>query len=85
MLRKPNHTAISSMSNDQPSVPRLLTVEELAALMGWSKHTIYQRRYRGKSLPPSIVIDQTIRFRVKDVDAWLTSHTTKASSETKAH
>jgi predicted DNA-binding transcriptional regulator AlpA len=68
------------MINAETSVPRLLTVEDLAALMGWSKHTIYQRRYRGMSLPPSIVIDQTIRFRAEDVDAWLTSHTTPESS-----
>ena len=54
----------------------LLTIEDLAALMGWSKATVYQRRYRGASLPPSIVIDQTVRFRSEDVDAWLISHTT---------
>ena len=55
---------------------RLLTIEDLAALMNWSKATIYQRRYKGLSLPPSIVIDQTIRFRESDVDSWLISHTT---------
>jgi len=68
------------MLHADTSLSRLLTVEDLAALMGWSKHTIYQRRYRGMSLPPSIVIDQTIRFRVEDVDAWLTYHTTTESS-----
>lgn len=68
------------MANAAFSVSQLLTVEDLAALMGWSKHTIYQRRYRRQSLPRSIVIDQTIRFRVEDVEAWLTSHTTTQSS-----
>lgn len=59
---------------------RLLTIANLAELMGWSKATVYQRRYKGLSLPPSIVIDQTIRFRSEDVDAWLISHTTPATT-----
>lgn len=59
---------------------RLLTIEDLAEMMGWSKRTIYQRRYRGQSLPPSIVIGQTIRFRPEDVDAWIAEHTTTQAS-----
>ena len=53
----------------------LMTVKELAALMGWSEHTVYQRRWRGDSLPPAITLKQTIRFRRQDVDRWLDEHT----------
>lgn len=63
------------------AMTRLLTIEDLAELVGWSKATVYQRRYRGASLPPSIVIDQTIRFRAEDVDAWLISHTTTKATD----
>lgn len=59
----------------------LLTVGDLAALMGWSISTIYQRRYRGASLPPAIEVGQTIRFRAEDVDAWLISHTTTQETD----
>jgi predicted DNA-binding transcriptional regulator AlpA len=54
---------------------KLLTNQDLADLMGWSVGTIHMRRYRGLSLPPSIVIDRTIRYRPEDVDDWLTNHT----------
>lgn len=55
----------------------LLTVGDLANLMGWSTSTVYQRRYRGESLPRSITIGQTIRFRRDDVERWLEEHTDK--------
>lgn len=52
----------------------LLTIEQLAALMGWSTQTVYQRRYRGDSLPRAISVGKTIRFRRDDVDRWLDEH-----------
>lgn len=53
----------------------LITTQELADLMGWSIHTVYQRRYRGDSLPRSITIGAKIRFRREDVEVWLDEHT----------
>ena len=53
---------------------QLLTVEDLAKALGLATHTIYQRRYRGDSLPRSITIGNTIRFRASDVEAWLEEH-----------
>lgn len=56
--------------------PHLLTVRDLAELVGWSEHTVYQRRYRGDSLPRSIKIGNGgVRFRRDDVEAWLESLT----------
>ena len=60
---------------------RLYNTEELAQIMGWSIQTIYQRRYRGASLPKSIEVDGTIRYRAEDVDAWLESHTTNRDTD----
>lgn len=55
----------------------LLTVRDLAKLMGWAEATVYQRRYRGDSLPRSITVGQAIRFRRDDVEAWLEEHADK--------
>lgn len=53
----------------------LMTVRELAELMGWSEHTVYQRRYRRDSLPPSIKLpNASVRFRREDVEQWLEEH-----------
>ena len=60
----------------------LMTVKELAALMGWAQHTIYQRRYRGDSMPRSIDVGGGIRFRRVEVERWLDEHTDEeAASE----
>jgi excisionase family DNA binding protein len=56
--------------------PQLMTIRELAELLGWSEHTIYQRRYRGDSLPRSIKLGNgAVRFRHEDVETWLDAQT----------
>lgn len=57
----------------------LLTVKDLAALMGWAEHTVYQRRYRGDSLPQAIAVGKALRFRRQDVERWLEEHTEAAT------
>jgi excisionase family DNA binding protein len=54
---------------------QLMTVKELATLMGWVEHTVYQRRYRGDSMPRSINVGGGIRFRRDEVERWLDEHT----------
>ncbi|CAN5874238.1 hypothetical protein BH23ACT5_BH23ACT5_09960 [soil metagenome] len=59
----------------------LLTVKDLADLMGWAEHTVYQRRYRGDSLPRAISVGKNvIRFRREDVDRWLEKHSEPVST-----
>lgn len=58
---------------------KLLTNQELADLMGWSIHAVHQRRYRGDSLPVSVKVGNTIRYRPRDVEAWLTEHRMESS------
>ena len=53
----------------------LMTVKELAGLVGWAEHTVYQRRYRGDSMPRSINLGGVIRFRRDEVERWLDEHT----------
>ena len=53
----------------------LLTIAELAEMLGLSPHTIHQRRYRGASLPRSITLGpNVIRFRRSEIEAWLEEH-----------
>lgn len=57
-------------------LPDLITVRALAELMGWSEHTIYQRRYRGDSLPRGLKLGNgSLRFRTSDVEQWIDQHT----------
>lgn len=50
--------------------PRLLTVQELADLLQVPLKTIYTWRYKGIG-PPAVPVGKYLRFRPKDVAAWL--------------
>lgn len=49
----------------------LLTLEQLAAALGLSVQTLYNRRSRGESLPPTITLGRRLRFIQADVRTWL--------------
>jgi len=51
----------------------LLTPAELAAILGLSPQTIYNRRCAGVSLPPCISIGRVIRFPESGIWPWLHS------------
>jgi predicted DNA-binding transcriptional regulator AlpA len=62
----------------------LLTVRDLAAMLGLNPRTIYVRRWRNPwDLPPCIVIGTgprpEIRFRRGEVEAWLDARTERSS------
>jgi predicted DNA-binding transcriptional regulator AlpA len=67
------------MSGHATRQPQLLSNQDLADLMGWQVKTVHMRRYRRQSLPPAIVIGNTIRYRESDVDKWLRDHTTQGT------
>lgn len=50
---------------------QLLTPRELASLLSLKEQTIYNRRSTGGSLPTAIKIGSRLRFRQKDIDAWI--------------
>ena len=57
-------------NTDPENLPRLLTVEEVAALARLSKRTIYNRRCMG--LPPQpIKVAGRLRFPVEVIERWL--------------
>lgn len=49
---------------------RLLTTREVAAFLGFSPETVL-RRYRAGELPGIRLASNVLRFRQRDVDAWL--------------
>ncbi len=49
----------------------LLTPEQLAATLGLSVQTLYNRRARGESLPPCIKLGGRLRYLEADVRVWL--------------
>ncbi|WP_432207801.1 helix-turn-helix transcriptional regulator [Burkholderia pyrrocinia] len=49
----------------------LITPAEFAELMGMSRTSFYQRRYRGDLPAPVIAKNRCLRWRVGDVRAWL--------------
>ncbi|HDR9496358.1 helix-turn-helix transcriptional regulator [Burkholderia stabilis] len=49
----------------------LITPAEFAALMGLSRSSFYQRRYKGDLPDPVIAENRCLRWRVRDVRAWL--------------
>lgn len=50
---------------------RLLSTQDLAEVTGLSVQTIYNRHSNGGSLPDCLNLGGRLRFRQRDVDAWL--------------
>lgn len=58
------------------SIPEtLLSPEQLAYMLHVPLGTVYQWRYRGGG-PKGIKVGRHVRYRMSDIDAWLTSKTT---------
>lgn len=55
-----------------------LGVDELGAVMGLAKRSIYRRRtYMPEKLPPAIKIGGRLRWNADTVDEWLKEHEEK--------
>ena len=57
----------------QPNNDDLLTVAELADLLGVPVRTIHAWRYRGTA-PPGIRLGKHLRFRRGAVETWIDEH-----------
>ncbi|OYO09383.1 excisionase [Enemella evansiae] len=55
------------------SLDRLLSVQEVAELLGVPVRTIYEWRYRGEG-PRGYRIGRHVRYRLSAVDEWLEAH-----------
>lgn len=52
---------------------KLLTSDQLAAVLGLSVQTLYNRRTRGEPLPPCVKVGRLLRYEQGEVHAWLAS------------
>ena len=50
---------------------KLLTVAQLAELLGMAQQTIYNRHSDGGSLPPCVKLGRALRFPEDGVAAWI--------------
>ena len=57
---------------------RLLSVANLAALLGRSVRWVYDARYRGSDLPPGITVGSRLYFHADDVEEWLAAKRDRA-------
>lgn len=51
----------------------LMSVEDLAEYLGKPVKTIYEMNHRGTA-PPRIRVGRHVRYRLADVEAWLSAH-----------
>jgi excisionase family DNA binding protein len=58
------------MANTEENLEQLLSVDEVACLLGVPVATIYAWRYRRLG-PPAIRVGRYLRFRRGDLTAWL--------------
>jgi excisionase family DNA binding protein len=49
---------------------RLLSVDDIADLTGWTPGTIYKKAQRGR-IPGRCKLDGSLRFKQSSVDSWL--------------
>lgn len=61
-------------TEDERGVPseKLMTVSELGEFLGVPEATLYQWRYRREG-PPALKVGRHLRWRPRDVEAWLNS------------
>ncbi|WP_425485937.1 helix-turn-helix transcriptional regulator [Achromobacter pestifer] len=52
---------------------KLLTSDQLAAVLGVSVQTLYNRRTRGEPLPPCVKVGRLLRYEQTEVLAWVAS------------
>lgn len=58
----------------------LLSPVQLAAMLGISVQTIYNRRARGESMPTCVKLGGLVRYHPEDVRAWLSKQTEAAAA-----
>ena len=58
-----------------PIAPRLLTLQQVAAYVGLSPHTVY--RYVSQRKIPHVKLGKVLKFDRAEIDRWITAHAVK--------
>jgi len=77
----PEHGSPAVSSRQAPSLPPpLMTVEELALLLGTSKGAVYARHARG-GIPGGLRLGRTLRFDPRVIAQWLSANSASAGGQ----
>jgi excisionase family DNA binding protein len=60
------------------SLPQLLSIRQLAEYIGCPVSTVYRWRSRGEG-PPGFRLGKAVRFKVDDVDRWITEQAARGA------
>jgi len=71
--------------NGNAIMEKLLTVDDLAALLNIQRRSVYVARYTHGNLPPAIKVGGLLRFRPSDVEAWLANQPASARNLVRAN
>jgi hypothetical protein len=61
------------MDNNQPLTPCSLTAEDAGQYVGYTAAALRKWREKGKG-PCYIKVGRSVRYRIRDLDAWLDAH-----------
>ncbi|WP_425195059.1 helix-turn-helix transcriptional regulator [Paraburkholderia phenazinium] len=70
--------------NGNVIMEKLLTADDLAALLNIQKRSVYVARYTRGNLPPAIKVGGLLRFRPSDVETWLANQPASARNIARA-
>jgi excisionase family DNA binding protein len=60
------------------SLPQLLSIRQLAEYLGCPTSTVYAWRSRGEG-PPGFRLGKAVRFKVDDVDHWISEQAARGA------
>ena len=61
------------MDTNSKQPDRLLTADQVAQHLQISRRALYEMRYQGGG-PPAIKVGRRLRFRRREVEAWIDEH-----------
>ena len=75
-----------STTADDPLESTILTIDQAAAYLAIPKATLYTWRTRRLGFgPPAVKLGGCLRYRRKDLDAWIESHLEPVDGEDDTH
>jgi hypothetical protein len=72
----------SPQAEENRTVERLLSTEEVAEVLGRPSRTLRQWRYLGIG-PTYLKVGATVRYRTRDVEAWLEAQTQEPAARAR--
>ena len=62
---------MTERSTSHPEQPALLSINDLAQLIGIAKRTVHTWRASGELPPPDLTLGKTVRWRATTINTWI--------------